>query len=397
MAQYSIVKANNLITLTASGNTPAPVVIPLNIKGVSFTGDSLVLNTDYFPITIKTAENTITYGTSILGINAAPADIAKALNDYLFPPQAPSVQVSGYASVGAKTTGGEGGKTVTVTTLSALKSAAAATEPLIIKVSGTIKGTGSVLVKSNKSIIGVTGATMDGVGLRIYGSSTSAYVKNIIVQNLKIKNVLQVDPATGGGDNDCISLKYADHVWVDHCELSADLAHADWEYYDGLIDISKQSDYVTVSWCKLIDSFKGSLVGGSSDAGQGRLRITYHHNLFQNIAERGPSYSYGKGHVYNNYYLNGATRSGYSIGSRFGATVSVEGNYFENVPNPIRTDIDSTNGFIASNKGNVYKNSPLPRITTRLSTYVPEYQYTLDKAEDLPTLLKQAGATLNIS
>jgi len=299
----------------------------------------------------------------------------------------------GYAAVDGMTTGGAGGQTVTVSTLSALKSAAGSSSPMIINVSGTITGTGSIVVRSNKSIIGLTGATLDGVGLRLFGTSTSDYVKNIIIQNLKIKNVIATDPATGGGDNDAIGLKWADHVWVDHCELSADLSHSDWEYYDGLLDISKQSDYVTVSWTKFSNSFKGSGVGGSSDAGLGRLRITYHHNLFENIGERAPSFGYGTGHLFNNYFLKSATSSGYSVGSRLGAVVLVENNYFENITNPIRTDIESPAGYIGGLNTNIFKSCGDPKINTSASSFVPTYDYksVLTAAADVPSVV-MAGA-----
>ncbi|WP_214225524.1 pectate lyase [Pedobacter sp. B4-66] len=304
-----------------------------------------------------------------------------------------STKPIGYAAVNGMTTGGAGGQTVTVTSLSQLKSAAGSSSPMIIKVSGTITGTGSVAVRSNKSIIGLTGATLNGVGLRLHGTSTSDYVKNIIIQNLKIKNVIAVDPVTGGGDNDAIGLKWADHVWVDHCELSADLSHSDWEYYDGLLDISKQSDYVTVSWTKFSNSFKGTGVGGSSDAGQGRLRITYHHNLFENIGERAPSFGYGTGHLFNNYFLKSATSSGYSVASRSGAVVLVENNYFESINNPIRTDLESPGGYVGGLATNIFKSSGAAKVTTSASSFVPTYEYKsgLTAAASVPSVVL-AGA-----
>lgn len=396
MAQYSITKTGNATTIVASGNTEIPVTLNLNIKEVAATADSVILKTDYFPIYIKTSESSFLIGTLYIGVGADPAAAVSKINDYLFPPPPSTNRVNGYASVGTKTTGGEGGRTVTVTTLNDLKAAAASTSPLIIKVASSVSGTGNIPLRSNKTIIGLNGATLNGVGLRVYGTSTTDYVKNIIIQNLKIRNVLATDPRTGGGDNDCIGLKWADHVFVDHCELSADVSHG-WDYYDGLIDISKQSDYVTVSWCKLMDSFKACGIGGSSDAGQGRLRCTFHHNLFQNIGERAPSYGYGKGHVYNNYFLNSPSQSGYSIGARFGATVCVEGNYFENIPNPIKTDIDSLQGFVSGNGGNHYRNSGAARIT-QVSTFKPEYAYSVVDAMTLPSLIRtEAGATLKLS
>jgi len=311
------------------------------------------------------------------------------------PTPTPTSELIGYAAVNGTTTGGAGGQTVTVSTLSALKSAAGSSSPMIIYVSGTITGTGSVVVKSNKSIIGLSGATLNGVGLRIFGTSTSAYVKNVIVKNLKIKNVIQVDPATGSGDNDCIGLKYADHVWVDHCELSADLNHSDWEYYDGLIDISKQSDYITVSWSKLMNSWKGSFVGGTSDAGTNKLHVTFHHNFFNNLAERGPAFIYSTSHVFNNYYLKSANTGGYAVGSRYSSKVLVENNYFESISNPIRTDIESNVGYVSKVSSNYFKSSGAPRVTTSDPNVTVPYSYSayLTPAADVASVvLAGAGA-----
>lgn len=303
---------------------------------------------------------------------------------------APADERIGWAFVDGLTTGGAGGDTVTVSTLAELRAAAGSPSPMIILVSGTITGTGSVVVRSNKSILGLPGALLDGVGLRLFGTSTSDYVSNIIVRDLTIRNVRATDPATGGGDNDCIGLKWAEHVWIDHCDLSADLSHPDdWEYYDGLVDISKQSDYVTVSWTRFSTSFKGSGVGGSSDAGLGRLRVTYHHNLFDRIAERAPSFSYGTGgHVFSNYYVDGATPSGYAVGSRFGAVMRVEHNFFRRISHPIRTEIDSDPGFVSGASTNVYEDCGEPSITTT-STWAPPYAYdtAITPAEDVPAVV----------
>jgi pectate lyase len=401
MAQYSITKdASGVTTITASGNTGEPLTLKINIKQVTASGDSLILTTDYFPIIIKPAENSISYGTTTIAQNTkTPQEVAGFLNSYLFPQPAPveTAKVNGFASLGTKTTGGEGGRIVTVTTLSDLKAAASSTEPLIIKVAANITGTGNVPLKSNKTILGINGATLTGVGLRVYGGSETAYIRNIIIQNLKIKNVQATDPKTGGGDNDCIGLKWADHVFIDHCELSADLLHPDnWEFYDGLIDISKASDYVTVSWCRLMNSFKGSGVGGSSDSGKDKLHVSYHHNLFQNIGERSPSLGYAKAHIYNNYFLTSAYASGYAVGVRFGSIAAVEGNYFEGITNPIKLDIDSGSpGYLSSNKENIFVNSGSNRGGSPTKTLLLPYSYTLDNAADIPNLVKlKAGATL---
>jgi pectate lyase len=61
--------------------------------------------------------------------------------------------------------------------------------------------------------------------------------KNVIIRNLKVSKV-------AGGD--AISLEYATNVWIDHCDLSSDMDHGK-DYYDGLLDITHGSDWVSVT------------------------------------------------------------------------------------------------------------------------------------------------------
>ncbi|CUA75264.1 putative pectate lyase A [Rhizoctonia solani] len=89
----------------------------------------------------------------------------------------------GYAAQGG-TTGGIGGTTVTVTSLAALTSAVADDKAKIVYVSGTISGNTVVKVGSNTSILGKSGASLVGVGLRVNKKS------NVIIRNLKISKVL---------------------------------------------------------------------------------------------------------------------------------------------------------------------------------------------------------------
>lgn len=73
----------------------------------------------------------------------------------------------GYASTNGGTTGGRGGSTTTVSTLAQFTKAADSDTKRIIYVKGTIKGNARVKVKSDKTIIGATGAKLEGVGLHI--------------------------------------------------------------------------------------------------------------------------------------------------------------------------------------------------------------------------------------
>jgi pectate lyase len=167
-----------------------------------------------------------------------------------------------------------------------------------------------VRVGSNTSILGAAGSgkfsldntevvevdcfdkALNGVGLRVLQES------NVIIRNVKITKVL----ADAG---DAIGIQEASRVWVDHVDLSSDQDH-DKDYYDGLLDITHGCTQVTVSNSYLHDHWKGSLVGHSDSNGSEDKAITvsYVGNYWKNINSRTPSFRFGTGHLWNNYFEN---------------------------------------------------------------------------------------------
>jgi len=224
---------------------------------------------------------------------------------------------------GGPTTGGACGSTVTVTSLSQLEAEAESASARTILVNGMLSGSGTIEIAANKTIQGVgANSGVSGVTLNI----EDMHPANVIIRNLNIRGV-------PGGD--AIQIENADHIWVDHNTLSSDLDH-DFDFYDGLLDITHAGDYVTVSWNHFANHFKNSLVGhsdGNSGEDTGHLRITYHHNWFDNTKQRSPRLRFGDPvHVYNNYYLNvNGDPEHYAIASTMNAGVLVESNVFENV------------------------------------------------------------------
>ncbi|WP_242856042.1 pectate lyase family protein [Ruminiclostridium josui] len=298
----------------------------------------------------------------------------------------------GFATLNGGTTGGAGGKEVTVksaTEMSDLLNKRKKdndTSPLIIKVASKLTGTGAIGVKevSNVSIIGVGNAgELEGVGLNIVKSS------NIIVQNLKIHHTL--------APTDCIGIENSKNVWIDHCELynmigdcngdgiideKGDISGGDVDWYDGLLDCKKDSAYITVSWNYFHDSFKTSLVG-SSDSDNYDRKMTYHHNMFINLKERLPSYRFGTGHIFSNYYADVWSSA---VNSRMGAQLKVESNYFERVGSgSVNKESGLAAGPIGSYnseligyydvKDNTYVNCKGNQPTTSTCSYTPPYQY----------------------
>jgi pectate lyase len=289
----------------------------------------------------------------------------------------PDFHLFGFAA--GLTTGGKGGQTVTVSTLADLQTQAASTSPLIIQISGKITGTtGSDIVRvaSNKTIVGLgSTAELFAVELTLQNSS------NIIVRNLKISHVL-----ASNNDGDLIHLQETHNVWIDHCELFNEppQTQPNKDLYDGLVDITHNSSNVTISWTFFHDHWKSNLIG-SSDSDNFDRRTTFHHNMYQNIASRTPSYRFGNGHVYNTYFT-GLTISG--VNSRMGAVLRVEGNVFENSSDPI-TSLDSSTVGFWDVRDNQFTNCTGSQPATSNGTFVPPYTYHLDSSSSVKALVTQ--------
>ncbi|TGJ85009.1 hypothetical protein E0Z10_g3752 [Xylaria hypoxylon] len=220
----------------------------------------------------------------------------------------------GYAKQNGGTKGGAGGTTTTVSSLAAFTAAAAADGAAVIVLKGAISGSAKVSVTSNKSIIGASGSSLTGIGLVINKQS------NVIVRNVKISKVL-------AANGDAITIQASKNVWVDHVDVSSDQDH-DKDYYDGLIDVTHGSDWVTISNTYFHDHWKASLVGHSdsnSAEDKGHLTVTYANNYWKNINSRGPSFRFGTGHIFNSYFYNVNT----AINTRLGAQLLVESTVFE--------------------------------------------------------------------
>jgi pectate lyase len=278
----------------------------------------------------------------------------------------------GWAAVNALgqngTTGGGNGAVVHVSTKSALVSYAGSTTPCTIIIDSTADSswtnTTTVSVKSHKTIIGANaGVVFNGFGLDINGQA------NIILRNLTIKN----------GNPDGISIRATHHIWIDHCDLSA--------CADGALDITIGSDYATVSWTKLHNHDKVSLVnsGTSHFEDIGKCRVTYHHNWFADTVQRNPRIGYGKDHVFNNYYTN---ITSYCVGYHSQASVLVESNYFLRSDDPLLQSY-SPNSWDAvyadaRSVGNVFDQCTGNTSGTGIS-FDPAFYYTYQFALDTAT------------
>ena len=194
----------------------------------------------------------------------------------------------------------------------------------------------------NKSDITILGASDSSAnfGIHIAGSAS-----NIIVQNMTIGLL------PGGESADSISLEgmssgKPNNIWIDHNTIFASLTMcpgAGDASFDGGIDMKKGAHHVTVSYNYVHDYQKVALNGYSDkDTANSGSLTTYHHNRFDNVKSRLPLLRFGKAHIYNNYFGN-VHSSGINV--RMGATALIEGNYFENVVNPVTSRDSSKIGY----------------------------------------------------
>lgn len=294
---------------------------------------------------------------------------------------------TGFASVNAMgqngTTGGAGGKVVTVTNLADLEKYAQMKEPYIIRVKGAITVTPKgkeIRLASDKTIIGVgkTGEIVQG------GFFIGRGAHNVILRNLSIRDTFMDGDWDGlKNDWDGLQLDGAHHIWVDHCHFS--------RHGDGCIDSRKGTTYFTVSWCVFSDHNKTFGCGWDVKA---TAQLTLHHNWFRNTACRVPAAGQVlRAHYYNNRYQNVGA---YGHLVLYGTNLLAQNCLFENVNRPLHR-VDGTCTIVSV--GNVFRSTRDKHDVWGRAFFDPSrfYPYPLDKAEDLPGLLdKYSGPQENI-
>jgi pectate lyase len=281
---------------------------------------------------------------------------------------APSATADGFAGVSSLgltgTTGGLGGPVVTVRDAETFLDYCDRNEPYVIQVDGVMRITSKQGVRSNKTIVGIgSNAEITGGGLDMYKRS------NVIIRNLRFT----------GAEDDAISVQQSSHhIWIDHCEFTSGA--------DGLIDIVRGADYITVSWNHFHNHSKTALLGHSdSNSGQdtGKLRVSFHHNFFDGTEQRHPRVRFGEPiHVYNNYFRDNRL---YGVASTMNAGVLVEGNYFENTADPILSGYAESGPGRIVERNNIYVNSGVPRPSGSVVEPRTYYAYTLDNPATLPS------------
>ncbi|GGP50359.1 pectinesterase family protein [Streptomyces calvus] len=332
------------------------------------------------------AAGMVVYGAGSDGGGTAQAAAVTA-------PAAPAwatATADGFASVNALgqngTYGGRDGRTVTVRTQADLEKYATAAEPYVVVVAGTITMDPvgkEIEVASDKTIVGAgTSGHIVGGGFFL-----GRGVHNVIIRNLTIRDAYQGVWNDKEHDFDAVQMDGAHHVWIDHNDLR--------NMADGLIDVRKDSTYVTVSWNRLSRNNKTFGIGWTENV---TTDITIHHNWFRETEQRNPSTdNAAHAHLYNNYLEDVAgtdITSSYGNYARGGTRMVLENSYFRGVNNPVIKDPTAT----VVQRGNVFSGTS-GRNESGGTAFDPTsyYAYTLDAAADVPALLTaQAGPRSSI-
>ncbi len=276
-------------------------------------------------------------------------------------------------------------------------------------------------IPANTTIIGSeAGARVVGANFMLKGAS------NVIIRNIQFENASdcfpQWDPTDGSTGNwnsqyDNVSVIGSTHVWVDHDSFT-DADHPDsslpsyfgriYEQHDGELDITKGADLVTASWNRFADHDKTMLIGSTDSPTYdvGKLRVTLHHNEFENVVQRLPRVRYGQVHVYNNYYSE-ATNSAflYALGVGISSQIFAQNNYYSLPSGFAASSIISVfKGTMIHSEGDLANGKPVDLLAAYNAAndpdlsgnvgWTPQYHLQIDATQLVPDLARRyAGAS----
>lgn len=278
-------------------------------------------------------------------------------------------------------------------------------------------------IPSNTTLVGAgPGSSISGAALRINRA------ENVIVRNLTVRDAADCFPSwdptdgdTGNWNSEYDLLQIINgsrNVWVDHAHFT-DAPNLDsaqpsyfgrpYQVHDGAVDVTNGSDLVTMSYNRFSEHDKLLLIGSTDSTSRGdvgKLRVTIHHNVFDNVGQRAPRVRYGQVDVYNNHFRT-SDPSGIPYGYTFGAGVEshlyAEANavtlpadiptasvisYFKG--KAIATIGNAVNGKIVDLREAYNAAAPADRQLAADDSWKPELRTHVHAAQAVPALL--AGA-----
>ena len=273
-------------------------------------------------------------------------------------------------------------------------------------------------VPSHTTVIGMgPDAALVHGGLMLDG------VDNVIIRNLRLSDAYDHFPAWDPKDNghgewnaayDGVMLRRARHVWIDHCTFD-DGARADaseplllgqrMQHHDGLVDIVRQSNWITVSWNHFRNHDKTTLVGNGDERTDdaGHLKVSFHHNWYQGVRERTPRVRFGQVHLYNNLFeahQDDAYPYAYSIGVGYQSRViSMNNAWVTPEQVPATQLVRALKGTHFLDTGSLHNGTPVDwrgAWQTDMG-WTPSHRLDLDDADTVATRVRQGAGAGRIS
>lgn len=267
----------------------------------------------------------------------------------------------------------------------------------------------TVHVPSNTSIIGMDNAKLKGVNLVLDSD-------NVIIRNIQFESPYDYfpswDPNDGPEGNwnsqyDSISIKGGTHIWIDHSSFQDGPETVEkyfgrkYEHRDGLVDITNEADYVTISYSTFENHNKTMLIGSSDSkiSDEGKLHVTLHHNYFHDVVQRLPRVRFGQVHVYNNYFAsdttNGEYAYAYALGVGKNSQIYAENNVADIAGKDYASFVKVFGGKQLTTVNNMFNGQIIDTFNDTLTTvdWKPELFTKIDPVNEVKeNVLHNAGA-----